>query len=169
MTTESNKVATAEIVDMVGLRESVGRKPNTFRGSIDSPIAKGTATLLSIRQSLVHRATIGLEDIDAIRDNISGQAVDEIMESLRQLLHSEFGSQRVHRYRQALTVGHNCMETLIAGMLRVQFHSRQFELSASALGEQPREPKTPAVTWGVGDSIAEAESHRQGRRKANRS
>jgi len=54
---------------------------------------------------------------------------------------------------------------LIAGLLRVQFHARQFRLPRLNVFDEIVEQNGLALTWGVGQSSAEAEMERLKRRR----
>lgn len=154
MSGQSDNSATAEVVNIVRLIDHSARKrivtvTDTSRG----------AQLLSIRKSLRYRATIGLTDLDAFKSNYSSKQLASTMLQIRQLLDIEFGSLRVHRYRQCFTVGQPCLESLIGGLLRVQYLARQIELPVAerVTGD---DDAVVQLTWGVGDSVIEADNER---------
>ncbi len=155
MSSQSNRLPTAKIVDMTRLRENTGRKKIYV-----CPEARDGATLLSIRQNLSHQATIGLRDIDHIRSCCSSELVDQFMANVRSLLDSEFGRLRVHRLREVFTIGHHCPESLISGLLRVQYYTRQVTLPLPAHTDSQSGECCPAVVWGIGSSVSEAEIQR---------
>lgn len=164
MTGSSNSRSTAEIVDMVSLLDSAYRKRLN-----NAPTINETATLLSIRQNLTYQAAMGVDDIAAIRNNYSYTIANEVLASLRKLLSVEFGHLRVYRHKQIYVVSHHCLETLIAGLLRVQFHGKQLELPAVNVLEEFVGNAGVAYTWGVGMSVAEAETERQRRYRLKKS
>lgn len=146
---------TAEIVDMVSLLDT----PKRRKDMPDDSVCR-SATLLSVRQSLRYQASIGLDDLGSLYQRHERQALLDLMGQLRQLLNREFGSLRVHRYRQAFAVGHRDLENLIAGLLRVQFHARQLPIPASLNGEELPPAARPTVGWGVGRTLFEASNER---------
>lgn len=117
------------------------------------------AQLLSMRQVLTCHASIGIDTIEKNEGALSRSKLNAITGPLRQLLYVEFGRHRVHRYREAFAVSHHCLETLIGGLLRVQFHARQLDVGTSLSTDQCNEGGLP-VSWGVGGTIAEAENER---------
>lgn len=145
---------------MVSLLDTVTRKRVTRAAD-----QRKSATLLSIRQNLVYRASVGIDDIDAFKSHLPDTTVDALMSRVRQLLNTEFGRLRVHRYRQVYTVGHHCLEGLIGGLLRVQFHARLIEMPRRDEGLVFRDSHGLALSWGVGDSIIEADIERLRRRR----
>lgn len=157
---QPEKVLTAEIHDMVSLRERPARKRVTT-----APAIRVTAKLLSIRQSLIYQATVGVEGIDTTDLDLSNEQLDQAIATVRRLLNAEFGSLRIHRYRQVFTVGHHCVETLMAGLLRVQHQVRQINLPLVPDLDSDLENTGMRVSWGVGHSIYEAENRRLRRQK----
>ena len=160
MTSISNSTATAEIVDMMSLLDSTYRKRSNNASTISE-----TATLLSIRQNLTYQGAIGVDQMAAIRNNYSHAVADEVLASLRELLNVEFGHLRVFRHKQVFVVSHHCLETLIAGLLRVQFHGKQLKFPADNALDELADKASIAFTWGAGMSAAEAEIERQQRYK----
>lgn len=158
MTGSSNSTSKAEIVDMVSLLDSGYRKR-----SINASTFNNTAALLSIRQNLTYQAAIGVSGIETIQNNHSYTVVNEVMSSLRALLSVEFGHLRVYRHKQIFIASHRCLEVLVAGLLRVQFHGKQLELPALNTGGGLVDSSGVAFTWGVGMSVAEAEAERHQR------
>lgn len=153
-----NDIESAEIVDMVGLFKKVGRRKRVLTSE-----SRDGATLLSIRQNLMYQATVGIDDIERTALDLPKGEVLNLNAQLRQLLNKEFGSLRVHKHRLAFTVGHHCHETLIAGLLRIQYYAKQIE-TTSVVSEIFDDTQGVPVTWGVGDSISEAETERSKRR-----
>jgi len=164
MTGSSHSRCTAEIVDLVSLLDSAYRKR-----SINVPNVNKTATLLSIRQNLTYRAAVGVEDITTIQHNFSYRFANEVQASLRKLLSVEFGHLRVYRHKQVYVVSHHCLETLIAGLLRVQFQGKRMELPVVNARGELVDNAGVAFYWGAGMSVAEAESERQRRYRLKRS
>ena len=152
MSAQSDSSRTAQVVDMVSLLDAPSRK----RGVISVDL-KESATLLSIRQNLSFQASIGVNNIDQLKARYSHDLANTVMKQVREFLNTEFGQLRVHRYRQVFKVGHHSLEGLVGGLLRVQFHARQVELPL--LGSQ-FETRTLSLSWGVGESILEADHER---------
>lgn len=153
MSAQSDSSQSAQVVDMVSLLDAPSRKHG-----VTSVELKESATLLSIRQHLSYQASVGVNNIDKLKDQCSHDLANAVMKQVREFLNAEFGQLRVHRYRQVFTVGHHSLEGLIGGLLRVQFYSRQIELPIMA---NQSEPQFLSLSWGVGDSILQAELERQ--------
>lgn len=130
--------------------------------------ARSSASLLSVRQHLRYKACLSLDAscFEQFEDPVNAQR--ETAVAVRTLLHKEFGSLRIHRHRQLLVVSHHCVETLIAGLLRVQFHARQLSYSAcrELTGEENKSSGF-TLSWGVGESLIEAETARKKRISAD--
>ncbi len=163
MSSRSEEAPTAEIVDMLGFLHKPGRK--RIATTVEF---RESATLLSIRQNLAYQATMGIDDPDNLSATLSSVELSRISSAVRQLLDAEFGHLRVHRYRQVFAVGHHCLESLIAGLLRVQFHARKIDASALQPDEGADNTGT-SVSWGVGDTLTEAENERMRRRRLTHS
>lgn len=157
MSAQSDSSHTAHVVDMVRLLDAPGRKR-----VVASVEKKEPATLLSIRQNLCYQACIGINNIDQLKVQCSHNLANAVMKQVREFLNAEFGQLRVHRYRQVFTVGHYSLEGLIGGLLRVQFYSRQVELP---IIENQFEPQFLSLSWGIGESILQAELERQRRQR----
>ncbi len=155
MSAQSDSSQSAQVVDMVSLLDAPSRKHG-----VTSVELKESATLLSIRQHLSYQASVGVNNIDKLKDQCSHDLANAVMKQVREFLNAEFGQLRVHRYRQVFTVGHYNLEGLIGGLLRVQFYARQVELP---ILDNPFEPRTLSLSWGVGESVLEADHERQRR------
>jgi len=155
--------SSAEIVDMVRLFKKAGRSKRVLTSEI-----RDGATLLSIRQNLMFQATVGIDDIDRTALDLPKAEVLNLNRQLRQLLNKEFGSLRVHKHRSSFTVGHHSHETLVAGLLRVQYYAKQMETTA-VVSDVFDESQGIPVTWGVGDTISEAETDRSKHKALKRS
>lgn len=129
------------------------------RGSCSNP--GHSAALLSLREHLSFKASIGINDFAFIAQSYSPQVADKIMATIRELLDREFGYLRVYRRHQVFVVRHHSMESLIAGLLTVQFHSCQIPLPVTRDGNGISDLCGVPLSWGVGRSQAEAESERQ--------
>ncbi len=145
---------------MVSLLEAPSRKRAT--ASIEQA---ESATLLSIRQNLNYRACIGVNHIDQLRVQCSNNLANAVMKQVREFLNAEFGQLRVHRYRQVFTVGHHNLEGLFGGLLRVQFYARQVELP---IMDGQFESQFLSLSWGVGESVPEAEHERLRNQRLNK-
>lgn len=145
---------------MVNLLDAIGRKRSGSSGE-----SRDTAKLLSIRQNLRYQACVGIDRIDELETRCSSNLANAVMTQVRGFLNAEFGQLRVHRYRQVFTVGHHDLESLTGGLLRVQFYARQVQLPAM---QAHLEPACLSLSWGVGESILQAEQERQRRAQSKR-
>lgn len=162
MSSQHDIKTSAEIVDMARLFKKSGR-----RKTVQAADYRATASLLSIRQNLIYQATVGIDDIDRIAADQPKSVALAVNGLLRQLLNKEFGSLRVHKHRRVFTVGHHSLETLVAGLLRVQYHAKQTDTSTIKPDVLSTDIGLP-VTWGVGNSVPEAETERSRRRALKR-
>lgn len=137
------------------------------RKKVVAPQMRDGATLLSIRQNLMVQATVGIDDIERTSLDLPKGEVVNLNSQLRQLLNKEFGSLRVHKHRLAFTVGHHCHESLVAGLLRVQYHAKQMETS-DIVCEIFDDTHGVPVTWGVGETVAQADTERSKRKALKR-
>ena len=154
----------AEVVALPTRRSSTAKSSNLLRSrQLDGLQQKQqTASLLSIRQNLNFKALVGVDNLTFIEQNYSTQVAQNLRAMLRNLLDQEFGNLRVHRKKQSFVVNHHCMESLIAGLLRVQFHARKVALTATheSTGDPMSDLSGICVSWGVGNTINEAERDR---------
>jgi hypothetical protein len=148
---------------MVDMFRKAGRRKRVLKSEL-----RDGATLLSIRQNLIYQATVGIDDIESTLVDLPKGEFATIHLQLRELLNTEFGSLRVHKHRYAFTVGAHCLESLIAGLLRVQYHAKQIETTL-VVSEMLDHANGLPVTWGVGNTISEAETERSKRRALKRS
>ena len=147
---------TASIVELSAFR----RRP----GALERP-RHGGAELLSLRRSLEHEASVEIDGLDALAERYGELTLSGATRRVRTLLDREFGHLRVYRARRRFVVRHRSSETLIAGLLRVQFHARAVRLPEVDLNGEPVERRGLAITWGVGRSAPEAELERLRRRR----
>lgn len=160
--TVKSKPATnsADIVDLpVAGQSSAGR---SFRSGRRLPPnrPRQPAILLSVKQHLSFRASVCLADLTFIEQTYSTQVTDKLLLRIRELLEREFGSLRVYRHHQLLVVNHYCVESLVAGLLRVQFHCGEIPLSARRDGRGLSDMCGLPLSWGIGQTRAEAELNR---------
>lgn len=145
------------------LPSSNSREPVRSVASVTQSIPSTGADLLSIRQHLAFKAVIGITDLSFIEQSYSLQVADTLTSSIRNLLDQEFGPLRVHRQWQLFVVSHHCMESLMAGLLRVQFHSREIPLPLTRDGKGMSDVCGVPLSWGVGETLGEAERARLGK------
>lgn len=158
MSSQNDIDTSAEIVDMVDLFRKAGRRKRVLTSEM-----RDGAVLLSIRQNLMFQATVGIDDIERTLLDLPKGEVLNLNAQLRRLLNKEFGSLRVHKHRYAFTVGHQCFDTLVAGLLRVQYHAKQIQ-TAPVVSDIFEDTEGVPVTWGVGSSVSEAETERSKRK-----
>ncbi|MFK7890184.1 MAG: hypothetical protein AB8B63_05160 [Granulosicoccus sp.] len=146
----------ADILNISDARALHARRRNSVKCSTFEP-----ARMLSMRQSLRYKASIRTDERFTSSNWVKeDRALCELNIIVRRLIDTEFGSLRVHTYRQVYIVSHHCIDSLIAGLLRVQFHGKELRLPANSQGM--RLTGVPLL-WGVGNSVAEAETARQHR------
>lgn len=162
MSSQNDIDSSAEIVDMADMFRQAGRRKKVVPANM-----REGATLLSIRQNLMLQATVGVDDIDRTALDLPKGEVLNLNKQLRQLLNKEFGSLRVHKHRLAFSVGHHCQESLVAGLLRVQYHAKQMETTA-IVSDIFEDSLGVPVTWGIGSTIAEADTERSKRKALKR-
>lgn len=160
MTVSFKPASKAEVVVLPSIRHSTDAKSIALRSRQAGNNNDHTATLVSIRQHLGVKASIGIKDFTFVEKSYSPQIAQKLMTSIRDLLNQEFGHLRVYRRHQVFVVRHRCMESLVAGLLRVQFHSHQIPLPATREGSGLSDICGVPLSWGVGQSHAEAESER---------
>lgn len=163
----------ANIVEFGQLQQTL---PSRNRSGWDSNKRGGnrqTATLLSIRRHLIHKACVGVvadvvndavvdDDQEIIQICHSTRTTNELMQRLRSMLYREFGNLRVHRHRDTFVVSHHSVENMISGLLRVQFYSNQTANSEDYAADAGDNLGSCGFTlcWGVGNSLIEAENER---------
>lgn len=163
MRAQSDRGQTADIVDMVSLLDTACR-----RREFGADVVRGSASLLSIRQSLRYQASIGPDDMPRLQQRYRHTELEQWLKQIRQLLNTEFGSLRVHRYRHGFAVGHRDAEQLVAGLLRVQYHARQLTPPQGRAEQSSLVTHAPALAWGVGRTLFEADEDRRQRRRPTR-
>jgi len=157
LSSQADIKTSAEIVDMSRVFRQAGK-----RNTVHLTDLEDGATLLSIRQNLVYQATVGIDDIERICEQVNKKDFLMINEKLRSLLNSEFGKLRVHKHRLVFSVGHHSLDTLVAGLLRVQYHAKLLDakrIHSSVFSDTKGLP----ISWGVGNTISEADTERNRR------
>lgn len=160
MTAPSKHSPKADIVAMPSGRRLSPGKSVALRSRRYAFGGGSTATLFSMREHLGVKASVGINDLDSIKEHYSPQVAEKLMATVRGLLDREFGHLRVYRRHQAFVVRHHSIESLIAGLLTVQFHSCQIPLQVTRNGEGMSDVCGVPLSWGVGRSQAEAEGER---------
>ncbi len=121
---------------------------------------KRLAKPVQLRSHLEFQASIEIDDLPWLHAQFSNSVRNNLVKGVRQILEKEFGSLRVHRYRRLFVVRHKSIESLIAGLLRAQFHTHQLALPEKNIFGDVVEQKCVSITWGVGRNGVEAESER---------
>ncbi|MFK7861971.1 MAG: hypothetical protein AB8B64_24380 [Granulosicoccus sp.] len=160
MTVRSKQHPKAEIVTLPSGRHTAAARTVSIWRRCSDLKPGSTATLLSLREHLTLQASVGVTNLDSIGQEYSPQAADQVMMSIRGLLDREFGHLRVHRRHRVFIVKHHSMESLIAGLLAVQFHSCEVNLQVSRGVGVTNDLCGVPLSWGVGRSRAEAEGER---------
>jgi len=127
-----------------------------------------SAELLSMRRALSHEASIEIDDLDTLLERLGKPHGAALVRRVRALLDHEFGRLRVHRGPRHFIARHRSIDALVAGLLRAQFHTLQFELPPPDTPIERAEPGPVTLTWGVGRSGPEAEGERLRRRREKR-
>jgi len=156
MSTQSCVPQTAEILEF-----------SAFRRRSDNTIAKSqsvTAELLSIRQNLDYRASVEIDEFNQDFSELDTSVRNRLMRDVRALLDVEFGKLRINCDKGVFQVRHRKLESLIAGLLRCQFHARQIIWTRTGAKSDEAASTGLGITWGVGDSLDEAEADRIKRR-----
>jgi len=161
MTASTKHTSKADVLVMPSARVSLAGRSVTLRSRQNQCINGSTASLVSMRQHLCYKASIGIKDLVFIEQSYSAQVGEKLMGTVRELLDTEFGYLRVYRSHQVLVVRHHCMESLVAGLLRVQFHSCQIPMPVTREGDKMSDVCGVPVSWGIGHSLAEAEAKRR--------
>lgn len=110
-------------------------------------------------------ASIEIDDLVWIRGHFSSRVRDQIVASIRKLLCQEFGRNMIQRNELIFVVRHRRVETLVAGLLRVQFYANQVLLPEFNIIGERVDQNGVSVTWGVGQSPEEASLERVKKRK----
>jgi len=127
--------------------------------------SKGCTKPVQLRKHLEFQASIEIDDLPWLHAQFSNSIRNNLVKSVRQILETEFGHLRVHRYRRLFVVRHKSIESLIAGLLRAQFQTHQIRLPESNIFGDVVDQKGVSITWGVGRNGVEAESERLKRRR----
>ena len=115
---------------------------------------------MSIRKHLIVTGTVSVNELSAITSQYSAQVANNIMLQVRSHLDKEFGHLRVHRHREIFVEGHHCQTYLVAGLLRVQYYSKQIALCINRSQDELGDRSGVPISWGVGESMMEAENER---------
>ncbi len=158
MSTPPGAFKTETVVQLVKYQRTVKSEPLTSKGlSCSKPIA--------LKDRLEYQASIEIDELPWLHAQFSTKVRNELVKNVRDALDKEFGKLRVYRYRRLFVVRHKSMETLIAGLLRAQFHTHQLVLPETNVFGDSVEQKGVSIIWGVGRNGLEAESERLKRRR----
>ncbi len=167
MAGSSDVSSTATVVELSGFRSAarsgIRSGNNALRVAPNQP--KRQAAMLSMRQHLGYQASVEIDKFAWISSEYGDSVRNQVVKQVRNLLNTEFGKLRVHRYRRLYIIRHRSVEGLISSLLRVQFHAHQIELpTVNQFGDEIQSSPV-TLTWGVGRTTVEAEVERLRRRR----
>lgn len=155
MSASPHAPASAPVIELSGFRR---RRTWTAAGR------STTAQLLSLRQSLGYEASVEIDNLEQFTEQLDPALVVSLKRQVRRLLDREFGRLRVHRDHRNFVARHRSVDSLIAGLLRVQFHAMQVRLPEHGRDGKPLQARRVTLTWGVGQNGQEADLERLRRR-----
>ncbi|MBX2823837.1 MAG: hypothetical protein KTR33_03845 [Gammaproteobacteria bacterium] len=150
------------------LPDPLAAAPSAADSAIGNSLSCGSSGSLSVIDffdRMTFQASIELDDLLWIRGHFTVRVRHQIMSAVRKLLCAEFGRRMVERNQLLFTVRHRDVNTLIAGLLRVQFNANQILLPEYNVFGDRVEQNGVTVTWGVGRSLDEAQHERIKKRK----
>lgn len=127
-----------------------------------------TATIISFDRDRQFLASIEIDAMTDIRMQFSSIAIEKIISDVGRLLRREFGTAQVRRDKRIFCVVHDDFEKLVAGVLRVQFHTQRLKLpDYNIFGEKTELPGITLI-WGVGHNSQQADSERLKKKRQKR-
>ena len=144
------------------LRDRVGEQKK------DSPLAN--AEILPFSPPKAHVAVLELDDLISYRMLYSEVDFQLLLGKISDLLTREFGRGSVRRENTCFKLGHDQFESLVAGLLRVQFYANMEDLPEYNIFGETSTQEGISLTWGIGETneFARLDLGRKRRQKEKR-
>jgi len=142
------------------LRDYQNRKKHSnsqLKNPLPSDGAIGDAVVLPFTRKTDFLAVLELDDCLSYRMVYSEVELQYIFGRISNLLTREFGRGVVRRERSCFTLGHNQFESLVAGLLRVQFYANMEDLPEFNIFGERSNQEGMSLTWGIGKDTEDAE------------
>lgn len=115
------------------------------------------AVVLPFTRKTEFLAVLELDEFLSYRMVYSEVDLQYIFGRVSDLLSREFGRGVVRRDRSCFTLGHNQFESLVAGLLRVQFYANMEDLPEFNIFGEHSVQEGMSLTWGIGKDVTGAE------------
>lgn len=114
------------------------------------------AEILPFSRQTAHLAVLELDDLIAYRMLYSEIDFQLLLGRISELLTREFGRGVARREKTCFKLGHNQFESLVAGLLRVQFYANMEDLPEHNIFGETSTQEGIALTWGIGKTVDDA-------------
>ena len=114
------------------------------------------AEILPFNRHTAHQAVLELDDLISYRMLYSEIDFQLLLGRISGLLTREFGRGVVRREKTCFKLGHNQFESLVAGLLRVQFYANMEDLPEHNIFGETSTQEGIALAWGIGKTVDDA-------------
>lgn len=118
---------------------------------------KVLAEVLPFSKHTTYLARLELDDLLAYKMLYSELDLQLLLGKISALLQREFGKGVVRREKTCFILGHNQFESLVAGLLRVQFYANMEDLPEFNIFGETSTQEGITLTWGIGKSTDNAQ------------
>ena len=128
------------------------------------------AEILPFNRQTAHIAVLELDDLISYRMLYSEVDFQLLLGKISDLLTREFGRGVVRREKTHFKLGHDQFESLVAGLLRVQFYANMEDLPEYNIFGETSTQEGISLTWGIGETneFARLDLGRKRRQKEKR-
>lgn len=127
--------------------------------------SQNSSNVVSLVDQAASFASIEIDELSALTPIAQRNSV---MALLREHLTMEFGQYRITQANRSFIIQHRSLDELISALLRIQYHLHQCTEEDLAAVGVPASFVTMNVSWGVGESAADADAERVKQRRRKR-
>lgn len=130
------------------------------------------AQVVPFSRATSYLAILELDDLLSYRMLYSELDLQLLLGKISTLLQREFGKGVTRREKSCFVLGHNQFESLVAGLLRVQFYANMEDLPEFNIFGEASTQEGITLTWGIGKTTDDAHDdlgRKRQQKKARRS
>ena len=135
-------------------RRNSERKPEVGKECDENSVR---AEVLPFSKHTTYLARLELDELLAYKMLYSELDLQILLGKISALLHREFGKGVVRREKTCFILGHNQFESLVAGLLRVQFYANMEDLPEFNIFGETSTQEGITLTWGIGNTADDAQ------------
>ncbi len=123
----------------------------------DAALVDALAEVVPFTRPTTYLALLELDDLLSYKMLYSELDLQLLLGKISALLQREFGRGVVRREKNCFLLGHNQFESLVAGLLRVQFYANMEDLPEFNIFGESSTQEGITLTWGIGKTAEDAQ------------